>query len=321
MESFTGKLAVVTGGGSGMGRELVRQLAAQGSSVAACDWHPDAVAETAELARADAGPGVLVTSHACDVSDEAQVLRFRDELLAQHGREHVDLVFSNAGIGGGGSFVNADRNEWEHTFAVDWWGVYYCARAFLPLLIASGDGVLVNTSSVNGLWASLGPGMPNTAYAAAKFAVRGFTEALIEDLRSNAPQVRVAVVMPGHVGTDIVGNSFRAHGRDPEQLTEDQLNEAIPDDAQAGLISAGLLPENPSAEDKRQWLIRIASDFRDKAPLTAAQAAADIIDGVRAGAWRILVGQDATMIDERVRANPQVAYDYAELFKGLTPET
>jgi NAD(P)-dependent dehydrogenase (short-subunit alcohol dehydrogenase family) len=321
MESFTGKLAVVTGGGSGMGRELVRQLAAQGSSVAACDWHPDAVAETAELARADAGPGVLVTSHACDVSDEAQVLRFRDELLAQHGREHVDLVFSNAGIGGGGSFVNADRNEWEHTFAVDWWGVYYCARAFLPLLIASGDGVLVNTSSVNGLWASLGPGMPNTAYAAAKFAVRGFTEALIEDLRSNASQVRVAVVMPGHVGTDIVGNSFRAHGRDPEQLTEDQLNELIPDDAQAGLISAGLLPENPSAEDKRQWLIRIASDFRDKAPLTAAQAAADILDGVRAGAWRILVGQDATMIDERVRANPQVAYDYAELFKGLTPET
>jgi NAD(P)-dependent dehydrogenase (short-subunit alcohol dehydrogenase family) len=304
-----------------MGRELVRQLAAEGSSVAACDWHPDAVAETAELARADAGPGVLVTSHACDVSDEAQVLRFRDELLAQHGREHVDLVFSNAGIGGGGSFVHADRNEWEHTFAVDWWGVYYCARAFLPLLIASGDGVLVNTSSVNGLWASLGPGMPNTAYAAAKFAVRGFTEALIEDLRSNAPQVRVAVVMPGHVGTDIVGNSFRAHGRDPEQLTEDQLNELIPDDAQAGLISAGLLPENPSAEDKRQWLIRIASDFRDKAPLTAAQAAADILDGVRAGAWRILVGQDATMIDERVRANPQVAYDYAELFKGLTPET
>jgi NAD(P)-dependent dehydrogenase (short-subunit alcohol dehydrogenase family) len=321
MESFSGKLAVVTGGGSGMGRELVRQLAAQGCSVAACDWHPDAVAETAGLARADAGPGVLVTGHACDVSAEAQVLRFRDELLAQHGREHVDLVFSNAGIGGGGSFVNADRNEWEHTFAVDWWGVYYCARAFLPLLIASGDGVLVNTSSVNGLWASLGPGMPNSAYSAAKFAVRGFTEALIEDLRTNAPQVRVAVVMPGHVGTDIVGNSFRAHGRDPEQLTEDQLNEMIPDDAQAGLISAGLLPENPSAEDKRQWLIRMAADFRDKAPLTAAQAAADILDGVRAGAWRILVGQDATMIDERIRANPLAAYDYAELFQGLAPGT
>jgi NAD(P)-dependent dehydrogenase (short-subunit alcohol dehydrogenase family) len=321
MESFSGKLAVVTGGGSGMGRELVRQLAAQGCSVAACDWHPDAVAETAELARADAGPGVLVTSHACDVSAEAQVLRFRDELLAQHGREHLDLVFSNAGVGGAASFVKDDRKEWERTFAVDFWGVYYCARAFLPLLTASGDGVLVNTSSVNGLWASLGPGMPNHAYCTAKFAVRGFTEALIEDLRTNAPQVRVAVVMPGHVGTDIIRNSFLAHGRDPEQLTDDQLNELVPDDAQAGLISAGLLPENPSAEDKRQWLIRMASDFRDKAPLTAAQAAADILDGVRAGAWRILVGQDATMIDERIRANPLVAYDYAELFKGLVPGT
>ena len=284
MESFSGKLAVVTGGGSGMGRELVRQLAARGCSVATCDWHPDAVAETAALAQADAGPGARVTSHACDVSDEAQVLRFRDELLGQHSREHVDVVFSNAGIGGGGSFVTGPRAEWEHTFAVDFWGTYYCARAFLPLLIASGDGVLVNTSSVNGLWASLGPGMPNHAYCTAKFAVRGFTEGLIEDLRSNAPQVRVAVVMPGHVGTDIVGNSMRAHGREPEQLTEDQLNEMIADDAQAGLISAGLLPDNPSAEDKRQWLIRIGDDFRDKAPLTAAQAATVILDGVLSGA-------------------------------------
>ena len=122
-----------------------------------------------------------------------------------------------------GSFVNDTREEWERTFAVDWCGVYHCARAFLPLLIASGDGVLVNTSSVNGLWAALGPGMPNTAYSAAKFAVQGFTEALIEDLRSNAPQVRVAVVMPGHVGTDIIGNTLRAHGKDPEQMIEAEL--------------------------------------------------------------------------------------------------
>ena len=284
MESFSGKLAVVTGGGSGIGRELVRQLAAQDCSVAACDWHPDAMAETVSLARADAGSGVLVTSHACDVSDEAQVLRFRDELLGQHARDHVDLVFANAGIGGAGSFVNDSREEWEHTFAVDWWGVYHCARTFLPLLIASGDGVLVNTSSVNGLWAALGPGMPNTAYCAAKFAVRGFTEALIEDLRSNAPQVRVAVVMPGHVGTDIIGNTLRAHGKDPDQM-----------------------------------LIDISNDFRDKAPLSAAQAATIILDGVRSGTWRILVGQDAAMIDERIRANPEAAYDYAELFRGLVP--
>ena len=107
--------------------------------------------------------------------------------------------------------------------------MYYCARAFLPLLIASGDGVLVNTSSVNGFWASLGPGVPQTAYSTAKFAVRGFSEALIEDLRANAPQVRVAVVMPGHVGTDIVANSLRARGLpEPEHMSDAQLEELIP---------------------------------------------------------------------------------------------
>ena len=317
--SFEGKLAVVTGGGSGMGRELVRQLAAQGCSVAACDWHPDAMAQTVSLARADAGSGVLVTGHACDVSDEAQVLRFRDELLGQHARGHVDLVFANAGIGGAGSFVKDSREEWERTFAVDWWGVYYCARAFLPPLIASGDGVLVSTSSVNGFWAALGPGMPNTAYSTAKFAVRGFTEALIEDLRSNAPQVRVAVVMPGHVGTDILANTLHAHGKDPEQLTEAQLKEMIPAEARAGLAAAGLLAEDASAEDLRQMLIRMSSDFRDNAPVTAAQAATIILDGVRAGAWRILVGKDATMLDERIRAHPEAAYDYDALFRGLMP--
>jgi NAD(P)-dependent dehydrogenase (short-subunit alcohol dehydrogenase family) len=317
VESFTGKLAAVTGGGSGMGRELVRQLAAQGCSVAACDLNADAVAAVAAMARTDAPPGVRVTSHACDVSDEAQVLRFRDELLEGHASDHVDLVFSNAGMGGGGSFINDSREEWERTFAVDWWGVYYCARAFLPLLIASGDGVLVNTSSVNGLWASLGPGMPNTAYCTAKFAVRGFSEALIEDLRSHAPEARVAVVMPGHVGTDIIANSFRARGLPlPEQMSDAQVDELIPPDARAGLIRAGLLAADASASDLRQMLVRMNSDFRDKAPVSAAEAATIILAGVLSGAWRILVGEDAKMIDAAVRAKPEAAYDYAELFRG-----
>ena len=317
MDSFGGKFAVVTGGGSGMGRELVRQLAAAGCSVATCDWHADAVAETAALAQADVSPGVRVTGHVCDVSDEAQVLRFRDELLAEHGSDHIDLMISNAGIGGGGSFVNDSRHDWERTFAVDWYGVYYCARAFLPLLIASGDGVLVNTSSVNGIWASLGPGRPNTAYSAAKFAVRGFSEALIEDLRSNAPQVRVAVVIPGHVGTDIVANSLRAHGKEPERMTDAEVEEMIPPDARARLIGAGMLPGDASADDLRQFLIRAGHDFRDKAPVSAAQAATIILDGVRTGIWRILVGKDANMIDAAVRAKPEAAYDYAELFGRL----
>jgi NAD(P)-dependent dehydrogenase (short-subunit alcohol dehydrogenase family) len=311
--SFTGKLAAVTGGGSGMGRELVRQLAAQGCSVAACDWHADPVAETAALARAGVPPGVRVTSHACDVGDEAQVLRFRDELLEAHGSDHVDLVFSNAGIGGGASFVSDSRQEWERTFTVDWWGVYYCARVFLPLLIASGDGVLVNTSSVSGFWASLGPGVPNTAYSTAKFAVRGFSEALIEDLRVNAPQVRVAVVMPGHVGTDILVNTRRAHGQPgPGDLSDAKLA-----DARTRLTDAGLLATGASDDEVRQRLARLENGFRDNAPVSAAEAAAIILDGVRSGAWRILIGKDAKMIDTAVRAKPDATYDYAELFSGM----
>ncbi|MFZ1994961.1 MAG: SDR family NAD(P)-dependent oxidoreductase [Solirubrobacteraceae bacterium] len=219
MNSFGGKLAVVTGGGAGIGRELVRQLVTDGCSVATCDCNADAIADAATITQSTAADGVRVSGHTCDVSDEAQLQRFRDELLQRHAADHVDLVFSNAGIGGGSSFVTGSREEWERTFAVDWWGVYYCARTFLPLLVASGEGVLVNISSVNGLWASLGPGMPNTAYATAKFAVKGFTEALIEDLRTHAPQVRVAVVIPGHVGTDIIANTRRAHGRPEPNAT------------------------------------------------------------------------------------------------------
>jgi NAD(P)-dependent dehydrogenase (short-subunit alcohol dehydrogenase family) len=276
MESFAGKLAVVTGGGSGMGRELVRQLASEGCSVAACDVHPDAAAETAASAQAGAPGGTTVTSHACDVSDEAQVLRFRDEALAAHAATHVDLVFSNAGIGGAGSFVTDPREQWERVFAVDFWGVYYCARAFLPLLMKAPEGVLVNTSSVNGFWASLGPGVPHTAYSTAKFAVKGLSEALIEDLRVHAPHVRVAVVMPGHVGTDIVANSMMAFG--------------VPE-ADAFAASKG---------------------FRDSAPLSAEGAATVILDGVRSGAWRILVGADARQLDEFIRVNPDDAYDHAK---------
>jgi NAD(P)-dependent dehydrogenase (short-subunit alcohol dehydrogenase family) len=320
VDSYTGKLAVVTGGGSGMGRELVRQLAARGSSVAACDWQPAAVEETAALALAAAGPDVRVTAHVCDVSDESLVLRFRDDLLSEHAREHVDVVFSNAGIGGGGSFVNDSREDWERTFAVDWWGVYYCARAFLPLLIASGDGVLVHTSSVNGLWASLGPGMPNNAYCTAKFAVRGFTEGLIEDLRSNAPGVRVAVVMPGHVGTDIVANSRRARGLpEPDQMTDAELFDVMTPHVQSRLVGAGMLAEGAAPDDLRKLLSQFENDFRDKAPLSAAQAATIILDQVQAGAWRILVGEDAKMIDAAVRAKPEYAYDYAELFSAVAP--
>ena len=277
MDSFAGRLAVVTGGGSGMGRELVRQLAAAGCSVAACDVNAVSVAETAELALAGAADSTGVTAHQCDVSDEAQVLRFRDEVLAAHGAEYVDLVFANAGIGGGGSFLTEPREVWERVFAVDFWGVYYCARAFLPLLVKSPAGVLVNTSSVNGFWASLGPGISHTAYSTAKFAVKGFSESLIEDLRTNAPHVRVVLVMPGHIATNIVANSLMAFGA-----------------AEADALAAN-------------------QGFYDSAPLSAAAAATVILDGVRSGAWRVLVGDDARRLDSYVRANPDDTYDYAKM--------
>jgi NAD(P)-dependent dehydrogenase (short-subunit alcohol dehydrogenase family) len=317
VDSFAGKLAVVTGGGSGMGRELVRQLAEERCSVAACDLHTDAVEAAAATARAGAPPGARVTSHTCDVSDEAQVLRFRDELLEQHVSDHVDLVFANAGMGGGESFINSPREVWERTFAVDWWGAYYCARVFVPLLIAGGDGVLVNTSSVNGFWAALGPSKPSSAYSTAKFAVKGFTEGLITDLRASAPQVRVVLVMPGHVGTDIVANSLRGRGFPaPENMSDAQVEELIPRDAQAKLIEAGVLAKDTSADDLRQMLVRANADFRDKAPVSAAEAATIILDGVRSGAWRILIGEDAKKLDALVRAKPEAAYD-AELFSAL----
>jgi NAD(P)-dependent dehydrogenase (short-subunit alcohol dehydrogenase family) len=318
--SFVSKLAVVTGGGSGIGRELVRQLAAQGCSVAACDLNADTVAVAAATAWAAAPPGVQVTSHVCDVSDEAQVRRFRDELLEQHASDHVDLVFANAGVSGGASFVKDSREEWERTFAINWWGAYFCARTFLPLLIASGDGVLVNISSVAGFWATAGAGAPITAYGTSEFAIKGFSEALIEDLRSNAPQVRVVVAMPGVVNTDIYENSRRALGQPAwDQLSDAELLELLPENARATLIEMGLLAEDFSADDLRQMIRRMKPELQGKG-FTAAQAATIILDGVRSGAWRILVGEEAKMLDQHVRANPEAPFDYenyAEMYGPL----
>jgi NAD(P)-dependent dehydrogenase (short-subunit alcohol dehydrogenase family) len=302
MERFEGLLAVVTGGGSGMGRELVVQLAAEGCSVAACDVNADAVAETARLAEKEAPPGTRLTTHLCDVADADAVAGFRDEVTTEHATDHINLLFNNAGVGGGGSFLTGDPSEWERTFGICWGGVYNCSRAFVPLLVASEDGYLVNTSSVNGFWASLGPGMPHTAYSSAKFAVKGFSEALLEDLRINAPHVKVAVVMPGHIGTDIVTNSRKVHGGDGA-LGADALGAA-----RADMARRGLPVDTMSDDDLRSMMDAFGQMFRDTAPMTAAAAATVILDGVRAGRWRILVGADAHRLDEQVRADPEAAY-------------
>ena len=299
MRSFTGKLAVVTGGGTGMGRELVLQLAAEGCDVATCDIHADTLEKTA----ADASGG-RVTTHICDVSDERQVLAFRDDVVAQHETDRINLLFNNAGIGGGGSFVDGDRAEWERVFGVCWGGVYNCSRAFMPLLVASDEGYIVNTSSVNGFWACLGPNVAHTAYSTAKFAVKGFSEALLTDLRLNAPHVKVAVVMPGHIGTDIVVNSRRVHGQpDPTDMSAEDLELVRAEMTKRGFPAAGA-----SDDDVRNMIAMIGEGFKANAPVSAAQAATIILDGVRNDEWRILVGDDARALDESVRADPLGAY-------------
>jgi NAD(P)-dependent dehydrogenase (short-subunit alcohol dehydrogenase family) len=275
MKEFSGRIAVVTGGGSGMGRELVRLLVAEGCHVAMCDVSKEGMAETRRQCEATGLPqGLRVTSHLADVSNEADVMRFRDEAANQHATDRIHLLFNNAGIGGGGSMIANSRDEWERTFNICWGGVYLATRAFLPLLQAADEGHIVNTSSMNGFWASVGPGAPHTAYSAAKFAVKGFSEALMTDLRLNAPHIKVSVVMPGHIGTGFRTNS--------SALSDDEIKAMLTERARRFLLDA---------------------------PTSAAEAAAIILDGVKADRWRILVGSDAQLMDRMVREDPEHAYE------------
>ena len=312
MESFAGKIAVVTGGGTGMGRELVCQLVAEGAHVAMCDVSAENMAETVSLA--NAGEGIRITTHICDVSDETQMNRFRDEVVEQHNASHINLLFNNAGIGGGGEFVNGDRADWERTFAVCWYGVYYGCRAFIDLLVASDEGHVINTSSVNGFWASIGPNVSHTSYCAAKFAVKGFTEALVTDLRLHAPHVKASVVMPGHIGTSIAINSNIVLGKGTAlEMPAEEVAEI-----REAMLAAGAPVDNVPDDHIREMMHQRGLDFRDKAPTSAAQAANIILDGVKAGRWRILVGEDAVALDSLVRKEPESAYepDFLERFRA-----
>lgn len=305
MDQFAGRIAVVTGGGTGMGRELCLALVRAGAHVATCDVLEENLAETKRLCEAAAAEGVRFTTHRCDVSSEADMNAFRDEVMAQHETEHVNLVFNNAGIAGGGDFVEGDRDEWERTFGVCWYGVYYGCRAFVPLLVASEEGYLVNTSSVNGFWANIGLGMPHTAYSAAKFAVKGFTEAMVTNLRVSAPHVKAAVVMPGHIGTSIALNTSQVHGRG----TALDMSAAEVAEVRKRMSAQGLPVDNLPDDDIRAAIHQRGIEFRDNAPTTAAQAAEIILDGVRNDRWRILVGEDAHRLDQLVREDPEEAYE------------
>lgn len=315
MKDFAGKIAVVTGGGTGMGRELARQLVAEGCNVAMCDVSAEAMAETKRLCESEKLPqGLRITAHVADVSIEDHYKRFRDELIEQQATDKIHLLFNNAGIGGGGSLFTNTREQWERTFNICWGGVYLGVRTFLPLLVKADEAHIVNTSSVNGFWASVGMGVSHTAYSAAKFAVKGFTEALINDLRLNAPHVKCSVVMPGHIGTSIVSNSRKVQNGS-DQLTSDELKQA-----RQRLQGQGLDVSKMSDADIQQLALDRARIFHDEAPTTAAAAAKIILDGVKADRWRILVGDDAHTLDERVRKTPEQAYT-PEFYQSLVAAT
>src|SRR3954453_20693340 len=306
MKDFAGKIAVITGGGTGMGRERVRQLVAEGCNVAMCDVSAQAMAETRRLCEVETLPqGLRITTHVADVSVEDQMLRFRDELAEAQATDKIHLLFNNAGIGGGGSLFTNTREQWERTFNICWGGVYLGVRTFLPMLMNADEGHIVNTSSVNGFWASVGMLRSHTAYSAAKFAVKGFSEALINDLRLNAPHIKCSVVMPGHIGTSILSNSRKIQsGTDSDRLTDSEV--AL---LRTRLGMAGMNTANMPDEEVQAFAAEQARSFRDEAPTSAAQAATIILDGVKADRWRILVGNDAHRLDERVREKPEAAYD------------
>jgi NAD(P)-dependent dehydrogenase (short-subunit alcohol dehydrogenase family) len=311
MKEFTGKTAIITGGGTGMGRELALQLVAEGCNVAMCDVSADNMAETKRRCEAHAPQGTRVATFVADVSIEDQVLAFAKAATLALDTDNIHLLFNNAGIAGGGSFVTGECAQWEKTFNVCWGGVYYCTRAFLPFLMNASEAHIVNTSSVNGFWASIGPGRPHTAYCAAKFAVKGFTEALMTDLAMNAPHIKCSVVMPGHIGTDIVANSRAVLNNGAVTLDIAAVRRA--------LTLQGMDVSQQSDDDIRAFVKMHETRFRDEAPMSAADAATVILDGVKAEKWRILVGNDAHYLDKQVRAAPENAYSqefYQELLKA-----
>ena len=264
MKSFEGKVAAITGASSGMGRSLAVALVRRGCEVALCDVDEVALAETARLAR-HARANVRVTTKRVDVSDEGAMKAWAQIVASEHGR--CNLIFNNAGIASAGTIERGDTTEFERVIDVDFWGVVYGTRAFLPFLRASGEGHIINTSSVFGLIAFPGSG----AYNAAKFAVRGFTEALRIELEMSGAPVSTTCVHPGGIKTNIA-----------------RASKVHPSMADIGV------------DDLEGSKARFEAGFRT----TADDAAETILRGVQKNARRVLIGFDAYVIDTMQRLLP-----------------
>jgi NADP-dependent 3-hydroxy acid dehydrogenase YdfG len=255
MEGFAGKVAAVTGAGSGIGQALAIELARSGASVAISDVDTEGLAATEEQLKAIGAP---VKADRLDVTEREAFELYADAVKAHFGK--VNQIYNNAGIAFTGDIEVSQFKDIEKVMDVDFWGVVNGTKVFLPHLIESGDGHVINISSIFGLFSVPGQG----AYNAAKFAVRGFTEALRQEMIAAEHPVKVTTVHPGGIKTNIARNMTTVEGFDKNDLAE--------------------------AFDKKL------------AKTTPEKAAKIILDGVRKNRARVLVGPDAKALDLIVRA-------------------
>lgn len=250
---YSGATAVVTGAASGIGRALAVELAKRGANLAISDVNDTGLSETASLAQS-AASGVKVSTFHLDVADRQAVLAHAGEVASEFGR--VNLVFNNAGVAVAATVEETTWEDFDWLMGINFWGVVHGTKAFLPHLIESGDGTIVNISSVFGFI-----GVPSqSAYNSAKFAVRGFTEALRQEMLMEDKPVSVHCVHPGGIRTNIARSA------------------RVPADSEV---------------DKDQ----MAKDFERIARTSPERAARTILRGVDRGKPRILVGPDAYLIN------------------------
>ena len=275
MQGFAGKVAVVTGAGSGIGQALAIELGRSGASVAISDVDTEGLAATEDRLKAI---GARVKSDRLNVTERESFLLYADSVAEHFGK--VNQIYNNAGIAFTGDIEISQFKDMERVMDVDYWGVVNGTKAFLPHLIASGDGHVVNVSSVFGLFSVPG----QAAYNAAKFAVRGFTEALRQEMALAGHPVKVSCVHPGGIKTAIARNATAAEGLDAEEL---------------------------------------AKTFDKKlASTTPEKAAKVILDGVRKNKARILIGNDAKMFEIAIRAlGANYQSVFPKVVARLTPPT
>jgi butyryl-CoA dehydrogenase len=266
MREFTGRVAAITGAGSGIGRALAENLAGRGCHLALSDIDEVGLARTADRCGAR---GVTVTTQGLDVADRNAVHEWADRVATEHGR--VNLVVNNAGVALVGNVEAVSYQDFEWLMGIDFWGVVHGTKAFLPHLKASGEGHIVNVSSVFGLVS-----VPSqSAYNAAKFAVRGFSDALRMELEIEGAAVSVTTVHPGGIKTNIARN--------------------------ARVDSSAGTPDSA----------RMAAREFDRVALTSpTKAARQILAAVVGNRRRALVGPDAKLIDLAARA-PAAIYQRA----------